>query len=360
MAQEESHTILKLIIVLGIVFLLIGSLSPGADASWNIFATGVQNFPAFSNPFSERSWTFEAQANGTNSPVNIRGIDAISAETPGCDETDIPIGTAQWWGCLNTQDSHGTYITLGIEFGEGEASPSVYLDSFPDTSRSFLITNVTITYQCAGDGTNIPIFDFTKHNGSTVLFSMNLAADSPPTECVDDYEQGGSGFLNTQMSNHTAWDNTLVANRHMVDFLTSGAEMFVFPSGGVDTDLIQLSYVRVTVTYGVDSGCAVAFSGNPFDDVPRAITYVGCIIGAIGGFIIDFVTLIVNAITFIGEIILWFFDIVVSFIAVFAYIFAIPGAPPVVQGVITVVFIAIIGFIGLVMLTRARGSGTGA
>src|SRR3989304_4326434 len=259
MAQEESHTILKLIIVLGIVFLLIGSLSPGADASWNIFATGVQNFPAFSNPFSERSWTFEAQANGTNSPVNIRGIDAISAETPGCDETDIPIGTAQWGG--------------------GEASPSVYLDSFPDTSRSFLITNVTITYQCAGDGTNIPIFDFTKHNGSTVLFSMNLAADSPPTECVDDYEQGGSGFLNTQMSNHTAWDNTLVANRHMVDFLTSGAEMFVFPSGGVDTDLIQLSYVRVTVTYGVDSGCAVAFSGNPFDDVPRAITYVGCIIG---------------------------------------------------------------------------------
>ena len=349
----ESHTIFKLVFLLGVLFLLVGLLIPGADAAWNDFTDTLQNFPEFNNPFGPRSFTFAASENGTEFPLNIRGD---APEPDNCDYDESPnTGGSLWWGCVNTQDDRRSYVTTG-SLGPDGFNTSVFLEGFPDVSREYVVISITITYQCAGDGTTVPIFGFRHNGGGPILYSVSLGSDNPPTACPDDYDETGGGFGRSVWGNVTVTQDTSTAGIVMADFFQDGAELFWEPSGGDDTTLFLFSYVSVSIGYQVTSTCEFAFSGNPWDDVSRATVYVGCVIAAFFGFVVDVITLAVNTGIFFGEVVFWFFTLLASFIAVFAFFFALPGAPPIVQDVLTVLFIALIGFLAFVVISKARGS----
>ena len=339
----ESHTIFKMVLVLGVVFLLVGALSPGADAAWTAFSNTLSNFPTFDNPFAAKSFTFSARANGTADPVNSRGV---APEPPNCDFFEGDPGTNQWWGCINKLDQNASYLTTG--FGS-DYNTSVFLDAFPDASRSYVLLTITINYQCAGDGTNIPFFDFRPASGGPQLFSFHdLTIDDPPKPCPDDYNAGMGGFqLQTWSNLSTTTSKEETGGTLMSLFFTSGAELSWEPAGGTDTDLFLMSYVSVTVTYQVTSTCSSA----------DTLIYIGCILTVVIFFVVDVFLFFIEIIGFTGEIIFWFLSLISTFITLFGYFFAIPGAPPIIQGLITVIFIAIIAFIAFAVMKVVRGTG---
>lgn len=348
MAETESHTLFKLVLVLGIMFLLIGALSPGADASWQDFSDTLQNFPTFENPYGLKSFTFEPMddflpTGVSTTPLNVRGD---QANDPGsCDADENPVDN-DWWGCLLTNDANHTYLTTG--FGGFSEGIGVNMSVFTEPGN-WIVTEVSITFSCKSHGSGIT-FDFSDNDGANFFLSIGDEVGERSCHLV-------SSITNDDFNQEPGYDNatftvdTTVSDIHPSGTRGIGENLMVIRNGGAigSDDLLTITYVSVAIKYQRSASCVFEPTGNPWDDVSRATYFVGCVLGAIATLILDAITFAVNAAIFAGEIIFWFLSLVGSFITVFGYFFALPGAPPIVQGMITAIFIAIIAFVAFVV-----------
>lgn len=338
--MSESSSLFKVFVVLGIVFLLVGLIMPGENAAWTDFQTTLS--AGFTNPSAERTFIFAPGADGTEAPLNVRGEDP---ETASCNHEEFPPG-GPWYGCLQTQDGPGSYLTTGfspfsVEFG-------VYLEAFPDTSRSWLVTNVSVTYECASNGSGV-IWDFYE-NGFPATVLLSTASAGGEIEACPDVESNVGPY-----ETFTSWIDTTLSDLHVADFFAGGAELRGRPGGPIapESDLIFVSYVSVVIRYQADANCDFDAGGNPFDDIVRATYYIGCVLGAFFLFIVDFFTLLANLGSFVFSIISGF---LLGFLSVFGWLFAVPGAPAEVQGVISIIILALLGWLLFLIAKFVRGS----
>src|SRR3972149_3772008 len=154
--------------------------------------------PVFNNPFAAKTVILYPMMDGSQAPVNIRGYVETGSPPTFISNPNPPIGctfgepiintsdksTGEWYGCIGQADEEGSYFTLGFSTGPNDwYTVSTILDSVPNNGRSTVITNITIDYQCHGNG-DYPIFAFmppvNTSSGAPLITSLfNLFTDTP-------------------------------------------------------------------------------------------------------------------------------------------------------------------------------------
>lgn len=321
--MAEAETIGKLISVLGIVFLFVGLLYPGEDTGWTNFQTQTQNFPTFDNPFAGDIYEIplpivadSAQA-GTEFPASSTDTDAVD----DCDTSANPSGATDWWGCLLTQDAGVSYVTTSV----AEEEFRVELGGVIGASGSLPILAIKMVTQCRGvSGETQSDFLFYKADETTLVFEIPA---SQPITCEAD------AFSNFTFLNN--FDTTYP----VVSDINNG---FLEINPLAPTDF---SFVSITVVVGSTKDC----SGED------TLNYIGCVIQSFFNAVIKVLRFIVNGIIFIGKIIAYFVLLIVAFFGMVTFFFAIPDAPPLVQGIFTAFIVGSLFIVAIVLLSRLRG-----
>lgn len=377
--------------------------------------------PTLNNPFAPRTVTLYPAGDGSQAPVNIRGFICTGPEIPclpehelvgpepnNCDFTEAIINTtntshAKWYGCLRTLDAQGSYATLGYSAGGNSwYTLSLILDPTPNDGRSWLITNVTVNYQCHGQG-DYPVFGIIPRSGVTPLAIANLSLGfvskaiwpvSPATAIgltlasyllpiLNAQTYGGStagitanqqiayGISNPSgvcpstgdsnlgpytlfhayaygqdMNGQNTGDLSFAGDHLDKIFGGSGANLLIWPSGHGSSDLIQMSYVSITITYQADAGCSLISGGDIFTSVANAVGYIGCVLSGWQNFASDLATGSINFFLYLVNWGSFIIQTVGNYLSVLVWLYSIPGLPTIVQTFVSAVvslWIAIIG-----------------
>jgi hypothetical protein len=371
--------------------------------------------PTFNNPFSSQSITLYPAADGSQAPVNIRGyIPPTFITNPhppyGCKFGEPVINTSDpstgtWWGCLDQPDQEESYATIGFSAGPSNwYTMSTILDSAPNNGHSYLLTNITVNYQCHGDG-DYPVFAFIPPANLSAgaspyvsalqyMFSFTpvlsptysstlslLYGNGTPLFLTANYllpflngqPYGGStsGISNlsvvqmvisnpygicttTGPSNRGPYGNFQAyayginvnglktgdmsfSGMHLNDFFGgSGANLLIYPShgAGATSDLLQISYVSVTLTYQVDSGCSLISNADIFTNVANAVGYIGCEIQAGINFLIDLAHGGINFFLYLVDWASFIIQTLGNYLSILAWLYGIPGLPSPLQALV--------------------------
>jgi len=316
----ESETLFKLVLVLGVSFLLIGAINPGSDAAYQAFSSSVQNFPSFQNPFDER---FEVDlriiADGTIAPASTFDTDAVA----NCDNSTNPGAGTDWFGCVSTPD--GGVSTASTTVAENNFK--VNLSAAGGVPAVYPVLGVRTITQCNALATVMVDYLFYKSDDVTLIAEI----PTDPIRCA--------AFVNITTYSYFDPAYPTVGN------FSNGVARFNTGSSGSGANF---SYLRVTLIYGATEEC----SGTD------TLTYIGCVISGFFNFLIRLGRLIVNAFVFIGQTIVWFGSVAVGFLVMFGTLLTIPGAPTLVQGIISAIVVGLLVFIALVIFKAIRGSGS--
>jgi hypothetical protein len=306
----ETETIAKLVMVLGIVFIFVGLLYPGQDSGWTDFEDTIRNLPEFSNPLRTTGIAVlhPYQDDPTLPPTDASNDAGVSE----CDISDV----SPYWGCISQGDDNGSYVwSTTNQFRVDIRSPS---------------------------GGGLPVISVYV----TVQMRVNSADES---EVV-------SVFLEDDLENPQWFSepDTLFASDEFQDVTFGNAFDTPYPVMGsfnpgavVITGQIDVSNVVVTLTYLGTADCTGA----------DTLTYIGCVLAGLFNTIVNAIGVVIGGIIFIGQILVYLLSIVVAFISMVAFFFAVPDAPPVVQGVFTAFIIGALALIIIAIITRVRGSG---
>lgn len=380
--------------------------------------------PVYTNQFSQKTITLYPNIDGSQAPVNIRGtnphpINCIYGE-PIINTSDKSTGT--WSGCLDQRDGAKSYATIGFSAGGNDwYTMSSVLDSVPNDGRSYLVTNISIDYQCHGNG-DYPIFAFMRpkypNNVPTgqsfitrlaTMFGVNKTLISPLYSKLNESlslslpvllssyhllpllnnqpfggETGGivnsttnyiymtisnpykicersgasnlgpySNFTAYGYSQNMAGNDSLdlsFAGIRLNDFFGgSGANLLVYPGlgPGASSDLLQISYIAVRITYRYDMGCSYIPTSNIFTSVPNALGFVGCVIQGLGYLAIDFSLSAAGFFIYLGAWLLYIVQVLGNFVSILIWMYNIPGLPGPIQAFVSVVVTVWIGIIGI-------------
>src|SRR3990170_7809722 len=312
--MSDSKTILKIVVLLGIMFVLVGTISPESSAAWDDFSETVSTFPSFKNPFCET-------ISSTILPIEDF---CYTGDTGVCNEyeTPPPVGCTFADGhlCLQTDDSDNSYIPLDANVGSQNPAFGVNMTEF--YISAIQIFDVTISVWCKTE------------NGSAFPFKLSAAvqgaAFSMYAVCPsEDYRQ---------LSKSAGFEINSDAFQNNVTF-------FVSRDGAHDADA-RFTAILVEIWYIPSTQC----TGNWFENM-------GCQLGRFFDAFVKVIRFVVNGAVYLGEIIWWVGVMTVSFFAMLAYFLSIPDAPPLVQGIIATIFIGLLAFLSFVVFGAVRGSG---
>jgi len=332
----ESTTIFKLVLILGVMFLLIGTLLPGADSAWTQFSNTVQSFPSFQNPFSMNVFvdsvlTPSAPGGSPGTPHNLTAIGKTIR--PTCVNTTF-------WDCMNTNDGNESYVFLApnIDCPSGGECDSIISD-YPTPFLPFDVTGDV--YLNGTQFVQTVLVEVWCRSNTTAQGSVTVLVDffniktplrhafSCPVTLEDDFRRIAVNYDNVIHGNYSGFN---------------GLGMTLWDA----TAPIQVTYIQVSVTTQ-----RLSVVGG----VPCAALDIACELGRFGAIVVAVFQFIFNIFAFFGEVILWFAGIVVGFATLVAFFFVIPGAPTIVQSIIVVVFVGIIAMIAFIVLKIVRGSG---
>ena len=309
--------------------------------------------PTFSDPFAARSFTFTISADGFFAPLNVRGDSAVDAGY--CDADEYPVDN-DWYGCLNTPDRNGTYLTTG--FGGSSEKVSVNLSGFPDsTVSSWRAVSVSVKFQCKGDGSGIG-FDFS--NGTNPVF-LRVSDAAGKSSChkigtaANDDSNEAAGYVNVTLTE----DVTLADIRPAESARGIGGANLTINNGGAigDDDLLFVSYVAVTVRYQRSVDCSFQDAGNPWDNIVRATYFIGCVGAAFATFFFDLIAFGLNLVFYLGAWVVFIGAIVGNALAVVAWLYAIPGMPLPFQVILDAILTVMLAIIGMEFFALIRGGG---
>lgn len=325
----ETGVLVKLIMILGFMFLLIGALTPGGDSAWATFDTHIQNFPQFDNPFDGERYEINLTyvddwvQGGIQFPAAITDV----ANVTHCDASMNPSNATEWWGCLLTQDGNASYVSVNstrTEFGMILAGATGAAPGLP-------ILAVKITTECRSSTENHRI-DYLFYNTSE-----SLQYEIPPGT----FFCGFNTFQNVTFLSNFDTPYPIVANTNAGRYEVNPEEPIVS---------VDFSFIAITLIVGSTTECTGA----------DTLTYIGCIIAGFFNAIIKGLRFLINGIIFTGQLIAYLIGLITAFFAVIAYFLSIPGAPVIVQAIIDVIIIGMIFAVIFIILGKVRGSGSAA
>lgn len=334
--MSETSVIARIIIIMGIMFLLVGLLNPGAGTAWDNFSAEFTNFPDFDNPFDREERKLTAFPDyPTLSGNDSGGPDPILT---GCNATLVERAN-----CINTPDGRFTTITLNSSTSGSNAQFISFNWSRPDFENisADRLVSVRVEIDCwTYDG---PAFKF------WFTWAWNLAGnniqscpvDERPVRIVIDVtcpNTCGPSSLFPWKSHPFAMAKVLIQNN------TPGFES-------------RANFTFFRIELGVLSDQSATCKAPDGAWFPWA-DEVACAIAQFGAVVWKGILFLINGAIFIGSILAWFAGLIFLFISLFTWFFTIPGAPAVVQTVITTIFVGFIAVLAFMFLKIIRGSGT--
>lgn len=345
--SDSVSGVAKIVMFLGAIMLLTGLVYPESTASWDsleaTLASGPQvpQNPTAGDPYvlSEKTILLTPVADGSLGPYSTTD----SASVPNCD-TQFPWTAGDYFGCVNTDDGSGSYVSVSPACCSNPYEFSVNLSTFTldlATNEHTDLISVNVTYSCKAEGTD-------PGGASFNFFLSNGAHTQQGTGCV--YISGANDFR-TFLATGSYRNGLEVTPWDITDF--SGSELTVQVANEIVADISSLS---VSVTYMIER----------FDkSVTCSSGDVACTLNQAWAWVADFWAFIVGGAIFVGQTIYayvaYFLGVVGGFlfgiIGSFAFFFAIPGMPPILQGGLDVILVSCIGYVVLVILRLFRGGG---
>jgi len=340
--MSETHTLFKIVLAVGIILLLIGALNPAAGAAWDDFATQVNTFPSFVNPFdaAPSSEDFLAVPTQKSHEYHAPGVYA-PASYVGCANNTI-----NRTDCLNSADDEESYIEITLPSGDGVTT---IFFQWSDPRMAIIdgttIRRVTVITRCM------------TVEGPELAFSISwygvasLGAGEPlwGTSCPKRAYGGVVAFRDYPTGSPTNPTKQYVGETG--EWYDAGLHV---PSGVSYNATVTVRFtfieIRVHVTYEIGACQAPTGAWFPWADE------VACAIGRLAEYIWKGILFVINGLIFVGQMVFWFITLVIGFIGLFTYVFAIPDAPPIVQAIVTMLFVSFLALLGFIFFRMVTDS----
>jgi len=319
--MSDTTGLAKMLMALGVVFLLVGLLIPGEDAPWEQMVTNLsaQTFPTFVNPFSSIRTNFSMipVADGNNGPASATDNNAFA----GCTNATSP--STDYWECVATEDAEVSYVGITVADDQFE----VNLSSEGGVPTNLPVLWVTVSVQCNTTGAEAPFQIALEEADGSLIAQFDMPA------CEGDWIT-------------VVRQNEFVPARPTTGQFNGGRAQPVFSSG-----FANISFISVNVFYNTEPEC------SPAD----TLTYIGCLIGQTLVVLFKVALIAINAVIFGVQLI--FYGLTVGailfggFLSVIQFLFAVPGAPIVVQALIDIVLAGMIFTLLLTVVRLIRGGG---
>lgn len=329
--MDDNSALLKMVIILGAIMLLVSSLNPAANEAWGTFTGALESGPAFPS--------FNAPGSIPSSFVTLFPVANSTPSDPPWNVTGCAM--ANYYECLTPGPTAGPIqeATLRSAGSFGDNNVSVLLTS-ADANPGLRVMTIRVRIVCNITGAISPGVNLAwtlSHAGPGVgptFFTYGVECEHGPrvtqywnmtgVDYNTSWTLGSFSGAYMQLSGSAPFTNiTLVA-------IDLGLSSIALCGGGLDGIACQISNALIALWTGVIAvGSAIVF-GLLF----------------IGALIVFLATLIAG--------------IIVGLFTSFLYFFALPGAPPIVQGAIDVLFIAFLLIIGFMLLRVGTGLFGGA
>jgi hypothetical protein len=316
--MSETTRIFKTMIALGILVLLVNSLAesglpgaPSAFADWGAIQehieTGVQ-WPEFFNPFEADTSSFTLIPIDNSTPPNP------PLSTTGC---------VQYWRCVHDDDGTDSYATIDDNsLGGDTLDIEVRIGDLPGDART--VDSMTYVIVCRNVGPYI------EHRG--VAMNVNEGLNSPTAflPCSSEFFTLYTFSIPFPIINGPTWDQISGADNFVASLDDSGLGI-----------VVDITFMAIQVDSHEDRGgtCATDPFGNMGCQIARFIDTLGRgILFFING-IMWIATSIAAVAIFTGTITVVFFSAIINTAIFFL---ALPGAPPIVQAIVAIVFLALV------------------
>lgn len=322
--MAEAVGLARIAMALGLLFVFIGLIIPGADSPWSVMVGQLEaeEFPQFNDPFPAETL--------------LRFSFGLANPGPGYESTDFGYakGTnhacsqSAFWNCVSDgdgPDQNETYYDMN----------DVLVLNTTGWPTSGKVRSAVLTIEC--------------HSNTTLPLQMSALLNSwlPSDGGL------GIGYLESSGENVYCQSGTTYHEAVMHMGVILGADptdlsenpippnlmLEILASGSRD---VHISTVRFFALVVETTGC----TGGDF------FSNLGCSVGEFFEFLTNAILYLVNGIAFAGQVLFYVLRvlaiIVGGFLSIIAFLFAIPGAPLAVQAIIDV---AVIGMVVLVLIT---------
>ncbi len=327
------------------MFLLVGLLYPGQDLVWTNFQTAINTspqYPSFDNPFNLNA--------GSTTLLPIAASLPFSAPTVGCQNWT-------YYVCLQTIDGFTSYVKLqfvnavGNCYTNGSNPPdrcgTAVVRAKGSIGYRAFVSAARYNFYCRStNSSNLGRFAFfvsnTNENSTfSCPFSTQFQPISFPSSVIRTQKDGAGNYWSANFAGGWQIEMTLCGKTLACDSS--------FPnSGPLEITAITLSIdweEAATTCASFDIACQ---TGRIADAIFKSILFV------VNG--VSFViTSIAITIGYIGTIIITLFFGVIGMLAFFL---TLPGAPTIVQSIISAIVIGMVAFLLITVLIIARGSST--
>lgn len=362
--MSETGTMIRIIMALGMLFIVMGLLNPGDDAAWKNFQAATNqplNIPQFDDPFQERYahlFSVKDDPTGSATPTVVS-----SQETP----------CGNWEDCLKRPDD--SYVVYHI--GNPGAVPLNF--SADESGEDQFVYSFTVRVSCSttavGNLPTIPTQEMAIYISLSVLpeaepilincpFTREIVSgdfgDIPAHDTIQFQTMTIPWAKETSTTNvwGTLKDDAGI-NIAAVNPRTGPA--YSSPPGDY---LVYFNYITFELYTASPISCA--------DSSPEGawFPWVDELSCNIGRFVLEMVkgflyigralwwgiSAVVAVVSFVGGIVFNFF---IATLTMLGLMFAIVGAPLIVQAIVDVVLVGLIAFVVITLVKLIRGSQEG-
>lgn len=329
--------VVKIVLFMGAIMLLISMLYPGSNAGWTTFQTTLKTGPSLP------TWN-----NPIDSIAAYDIIGPVANSTPADPPASVTGCTmANYFLCLQFPIPAGNNKYASINgVGYGNNNVSVRLNSQGSSSNSKVIwvrMEIWCNTTSAGMGNNL-VFDFS-----------HVAPGIGPTFQI---AGGGVHCPQSPTLQPVFANDTYTQNNSFASSVYNYTNAYLQFNSGVP---VNIGGIKLTLAVSWQVACP---SGTGFLGLDGIACQIGQFVTAIFYTVLAFFSLIGFGLMFIGALIIFIVQILVTvalglFISLL-YFFALPGAPPLIQGAVDVIFAAMLIIITIFILDRAVGLFGGA
>jgi hypothetical protein len=345
---SETHTITKIAIFVGFAFVLIAAFNPSAGAAWTNFQNSIQNFPQFNNPFDNAIQVSSFTMKPTSLVHGIGSYTNPTKDVVNCDTSP------NLWSCVrdnNGTDGNKTYLMLyNPTFGGDPPGSACGVNEC--TQMTFDLEGSSLKGSTLRDGS----FDFWCQTiGGSIVHQLQVIAIDQWNTGMGAYQTiytGSTNRVQCPMGYFAKATIRLAPSLIVADTSAQDERLTVDIEVAANEQAnnygIAVTTVRFNGVYSVAAtGCSAGdFFGN-----------LGCQVGQFFDFIGKLGQFVVNGAVFIGQILVYFGNAAIQFFGLFGYFFSIAGLPPILQGLLTVLFIGFSLYIAVAFFGKIRGTG---
>lgn len=336
----ETGTLARLVIALGLMFLLVGLLFPGADAPWVNFQAAIStepNIPVFQDPFAANvvSDFLLPNANGSAIPLNVAAMNCPS-----------PMSLS-FFTCVDFDDANDSFLTMLTPPPLGFSRFEVALTSATGGTRTIL--SIEVVLRCRAmtvEASRRDLLIVIEPQGGAPSISMVPEGVNCPLSAVGEFR-----FLSA------IYYNPAPGSAFFFDYATDLTPMEILVAsivGDINDDPIDFTFVAMKVTHSSDSPCI------PADVFTNTACQIGQFITLFFRIFIFIAVAILFVLGVIFSVLVYVFTVIFALIAGFfgmaAFFFAVPGAPVEVQYIISAIFVGLLVTILYITVKLARGS----